>query len=175
MMPVPTHLIGCVEPKESTIDETDLVANVVCPCGSNRYVLMFPGQTHNFDGAITPVTAKINGQLFFLIKARCTRCQKEYLLLDYDFHGWNGFVCHDPKQAALPRPALVPWDCLVCGNVEHEAAVRIQTNGKNDFISETGGKFNTDRWPDAFGCFNMSITCTGCKTETPEWVSCETM
>jgi hypothetical protein len=110
-----------------------------------------------------------------LIKARCTGCQKEHLLLDVDFHGWNGFVCHDLQQAALPRPSLVPWTCHTCGSTEHEASVMIQTCGKNDFISESGGKFNQNQWPDGFGCFNMSIKCASCNTETPEWISCETM
>jgi hypothetical protein len=51
----------------------------------------------------------------------------------------------------------------------------IQTEGKDDFVSESGGEFDENRWPDGFGCFNMSIKCARCGLETPQWVSCETM
>jgi hypothetical protein len=51
----------------------------------------------------------------------------------------------------------------------------IQTEGKRDFISEAGAKFDENRWPDGFGCFNMGIKCTGCGKETPEWICYETM
>lgn len=175
MMPVPSHLVDCVAPKDSAIDQGPLDGDVRCPCGSGRFDLLFPGQTHEYQGETIPCTAEINGKFFFLIKARCGRCQREHLLLDADFHGWNGFVCHDANQASLPRPPLVPWKCLACGATEHEASVQIQTEGKDDFISESGGAFDEDRWPDGFGWFSMAIKCTGCGRHTPEWISYETM
>jgi len=175
MMPVPSHLVDCLAPKDATIDEGPLDADVRCPCGANRFDLLFPGQTHAHQGETIRCTANINDNFFFLVKARCTHCHKEHLLLDSDFHGWNGFVCHDPNQAALPRPPLVAWKCLACGATEHEAAVQIQTEGMQDFVSESGGKFDEKRWPDGFGWFSMAIKCTTCSKETPEWVSYETM
>jgi ribosomal protein S27E len=174
-MPVPSHLVDCVVPKDATIDESPLDAVVRCACGSSRFDLLFPGQTHEYAGEKIPCTAEIDGKFFFLIKARCAGCEREHLLLDGDFHGWNGFVCHDSKQASLSRPLLVPWKCLSCGRAEHEASVQIQTEGKEDFVAETDGEFDDDRWPDGFGWFSMAIKCTGCGKETPEWVSYETM
>jgi hypothetical protein len=175
MMPVPSHLVNCVTPKDAAIDERPLDADVRCPCGSSSFDLLFPGHTHEYQGETVPCTAEINGKFFFLLKARCVRCQKEHLLIDGDFHGWNGFVCHDPDQAALPRPPLVVWKCLACGATAHEASVQIQTEGKQDFISESDGEFDEDRWPDGFGWFSMAIKCTACGKVTPEWVSYETM
>ena len=176
MMPVPSHLVDCLVPKESEVDENPLDAEVHCPCGSTRFDLMYPGQTHDFpDEETIPCTAEIDGKFFFMIKARCTACQRVHLLLDSDFHGWNGFVCHDAEQAAIPRPPLVPWKCLSCGGTAHEASVQIQTEGKEDFVTESDGQFDADRWPDAFGWFSMAITCTGCGKHTPEWISYETM
>lgn len=175
MMPVPSHLIECVVPNDSVIDEEDLYAVVQCPCGSTRFHLLFPGQTHEYDGEVVPCTARIEENYFFLLKAACTNCEKEHLLLDEDFHGWNGFVCHNPQKAALPRPALQAWKCLNCSETVHEATIFIQTEGRDDFVSESSGKFEADLWPEAFGCFNMGIRCSGCGKDTLQWVSCETM
>jgi len=175
MMPVPTHLKDCVVPGSSKIDEGALKAKVQCPCGGKVFELLYPGQTHEYDGRTIPCVAEITKKFFFLIKAECVKCGKEHPLLDADFHGWNGFVCHDPKQANVPRPPLVPWKCLECGGLEHKAGIEIQTEGKEDFISETDGEIDEDRWPDGFGWFTMSIECTKCSAKTPEWVSYETM
>lgn len=175
MMPTPSHLIECVVPKDVAIDETPLAADVCCPCGSQSFDLHYPGQTKEYHGQPIPVTAEIDGRFFFLIKARCSPCGREYLLFDKDFHGWNGFVCHDPTQAALPRPNLIPWECPKCGELKHHATVQIQTEGKLDFIEENEGMFDEDRWPDAFGWISIAITCSGCGKQTPEWVSYETM
>jgi hypothetical protein len=175
MMPVPSHLVGSVRPKDAVVDEAPLDADVVCGCGSRRFDLLYPGQTHEYRGEQIPCTAQINDRFFFLIKARCTTCDRDHLLLDKDFHGWNGFVCHDEAQASVPRPPLVPWKCLACGKSEHQASVLINTEGREDFVEETEGEFDEGRWPDGFGWFSMSITCTGCGKQTPEWVSYETM
>ncbi len=175
MMPVPSHLVDCVIPKDASIDENPLDADVRCPCGLTRFELLYPGQTHEYNGEIIPCTAEVEGKFFFVLKARCTGCQREHLLLDADFHGWNGFVCHDPEQAALPRPPLVAWKCLSCEGTEHQACVQIQTEGKEDFSEESDGEFDEDRWPDGFGWFSVAIKCTTCDKDTPEWVSYETM
>jgi DNA-directed RNA polymerase subunit RPC12/RpoP len=175
MMPVPTHLKDCVVPHSAEIDEQPLKAMVRCPCGGMIFQLLYPGQTHEYDGEIIPCTAQIGKKFFFLIKVKCAACGKEHLLLDADFHGWDGFVCHDPNQAALPRPDLVAWKCLECGEEAHKADILIHAEGKDDFIEETGGTFDEKRWPDGFGWFTMNIECTKCGKKTSEWVSYETM
>lgn len=175
MMPVPSHLIGSVLPKDSAIDETALDADVVCNCGSRRFELRYPGQTHDYQNEQIPCVAKIDDHFFFVVEVKCTKCGCDHVLLDMDFHGWNGFVCHDEAQASLPRPRLTPWKCLSCEKTEHEASVQIQTEGREHFVEETDGEFDEERWPDGFGWFSMSISCTGCGKNTPEWISYETM
>lgn len=175
MMPVPSHLVGLVHPKDPQIDETALDAQVVCSCGAKSFVLLYPGATHEYRGELIPCTAEIDNRFFFLIKARCTSCGREHLLLDKDLHGWNGFVCHDSAQASLPRPPLTTWKCLKCGATEHQASVQVQTEGRQDFTDGTNGEFDEERWPDGFGWLSMSIVCAACGKETPEWVSYETM
>ena len=174
-MPVPTHLRNCVVPNDPTIDEFEFSGKVRCPCGSTQFRLLYPGATHEYHGEIIPCAAKIAGKFFFLIKAACVKCDREHLLIDEDLHGWNGFVCHDAAQAAIERPPLVPWKCLSCGGLRHSATVFIQAEGRLDFVRIAGDKFDADRWPDAFGWFDMAIRCTGCGKETPVWVSLETM
>jgi hypothetical protein len=175
MMPVPSHLKAFVIPKESAIDESSLDATVECNCGSGRFELLFPGETHEYGGEKIPCTAKIDGHFFFLLKVRCTSCRTEHLLFDKDFHGWDGFVCHKESQASLPRPALVVWHCLKCGGSEHEASIQIQTQGRQDFVEVGDGELDEDRWPDGFAWFTVPITCISCGKDTPSWVSYETM
>lgn len=174
-MPVPSHLRGLVEPLDSTIDEESLSARIRCPCGDDSLELLYPGQTHEYGGEIIPCTAEVDGRFFFVLKSRCTGCGREHLLLDADFHGWNGLVCHDADQAALARPPLVPWTCQSCGETRHRGLVHIQTQGKDDFVAEAGEEFDHSRWPDAFGWFSLDLTCCKCGKESSELVSYETM
>lgn len=176
MMPIPTHLKDVVVPRDERIDEEALSADIRCPCGGATFELLYPGQTHEYDGEIIPSTAEIGGRFFFLLKARCSSCSSEHLLLDADFHGWDGFVCHDSEQAAIERPTLTPWKCQSCGQTKHTGVVHIQTEGKEDFTTaQAGGDFDPDRWPDAFGWFSLDVTCDQCGKHSPELVSYETM
>lgn len=175
MMPVPSHLRGIVVPRDPAIDEQPLSADVRCPCGESVFELLYPGQTHEYGGETIPCTAEIDGRYFFVLRAVCTGCSADHLLLDADFHGWDGFVCHDPAQAAIPRPGLVPWKCIACTETKHRVVAHIQTEGREDFINESGGEFDRERWPDAFGWFSLDLTCLACGKASPELVSYETM
>jgi hypothetical protein len=175
MMPVPTHLKECIVPAESKVDESPLAGKVRCPCGGETFDLLFPGQTHEWGKENIPCTAEIDGRFFFLIRAVCKKCGKSHLLLDTDFHGWNGFVCHDAAQAACPRPPLAVWKCVKCGRPEHTANIVVAGEGKQDFASETDGEIDEDRWPDGFGWLTIKINCVGCGHTPKTWVSCETM
>lgn len=175
MMPVPSHLRELVLPLDSAIDEEALSAVIRCPCGDSKFELLYPGQTHEYGGETIPCTAEIDGNFFFVLKSRCANCRQEHLLLDADFHGWNGFICHDPAQAALVRPRLVAWQCQGCGGTKHTGTIHIQTQGRDDFISEAGDEFDPARWPDAFGWFSLDLTCCECGKESRELVSYETM
>ncbi len=175
MVPIPTHLAAAIELASATYVDGCVDAKILCPCGSDKFELMFPGQTQEFEGEEIPCTAEIDGKFFFRLEARCTRCSRQHLLLDADFHGWNGFVCHDQEQGALPRPPLQPWRCLSCSNTEHHIRVRVQNEGQEDFLENTDGEFPPDRWVDAFGWFSVDIHCTKCGSKKIEWVSYETM
>jgi hypothetical protein len=175
MMPVPTHLIGLVAPHDATPDEEALEATIRCPCSEDKFELLYPGQTQVYQGNPIPCTAQIGDRFFFVLKSRCTTCCREHLLFDKDFHGWDGFVSHDPEQAAQERPPLVPWRCQGCGELRHTGVVHIQTQGRQDFIDEAGSDFDANRWRDAFGWISLDLTCAGCGKHSPELISYETM
>ena len=175
MMPVPSHLKGVAIPRDPVVDEQTLTADIRCPCGGSTMELLYPGQTHRHGDQTIPCTAEIDGNYFFIVRARCSSCLTSHLLLDADFHGWNGFVCHDEAKASLPRPALIPWNCQSCVDIRHTVVVHIQTQGRQDFINEAGSEFDVERWPDAFGWFDVDLTCVGCGRNSPGLVSYETM
>ena len=175
MMPTPTHLRNLVSRADSIADESALEAALRCPCGSEGFRLMFPGETHQHAKEPIPCVASIEGEHFFLVRADCASCGEGHVLLDQDFHGWNGWVCRDSAQAALPRPSLSVWSCLSCTSESHSARVTIQTEGKEDFVDEAGDAFDSERWFDGFGYFQLGIACLQCEKATPEWVGLETM
>jgi hypothetical protein len=162
MMPVPSHLKGIAVPRDPVADQEPLTADIRCSCGESTMELLYPGQTHRHEHKTIPCTAEIDGNYFFVVRARCTRCSTSHLLLDADFHGWNGFVCHDQAQASLAPPALIPWRCQSCAGTSHKVVVHIQTEGRQDFVNEAGEGFDAQRWPDAFGWFDLDLTCIGC-------------
>ena len=175
MMPAPTHLKDWVVPDNAIVDEENFIGTVRCPCSSKELKILYPGQTHEYKGEDIPCTAEINGVFFFLITVLCKLCGEKHILFDKDFHGWDGYICHDKKQASLPRPNLTEWTCLACSNVWHTAQISIETQGKDDFIEEAGDIFPAEKWIDAFSWFTMSIKCCQCGHETNDWVSYETM
>src|SRR5262249_23070039 len=116
-----------------------------------------------------------NDEWFFVIKAVCAACRKEHVLFDSHFHGCDGFLQHEEEKAALPRPRLWPWWCLLCGSPVHEGRITVILDYKDRYF-EYGyaEKFGADRWPDAYGCFGMGIKCCACGHDTPCWVDYET-
>lgn len=175
VMPLPTHLLGLGRVVAEASDDCAVAAAIVCSCGGHVFKLLFHGATHEYEGEQVPCTAEIGGRFFFRVEAECAACNARHLLFDKDFHGWDGFVCHDEEQAALPRPALTEWHCAACGQARHAATVLIEGEGKDDFVESVDGDFPEESWPDGFGWFSMSISCRTCGRETDPWISYEAM
>ena len=182
MIETPSHVKDCVVIKNwqpENLTQPDgrgyLTGFIHCSCGSENFEFLFTGKTHIYDGQEIPVTTEIDGEFFFVIKARCTECKKEHLIFDSHFHGWDGFVCHDPSKASLPRPQLIVWSCRNCGCLIHSATIGFASEGKKDFIESTRGKFDEDKWMDGFGFITIALTCVKCGNYAEQWVSYETM
>lgn len=173
MLPIPNHLKNILVPKEE-IDEATLVGDLHCQCGSIEFQILYPDKTVKFQEKDLPCDIEIGGHWFFIIKAVCVKCMREYLLFDADFHGWDGVMCHDVKKANLPRPHLVTWKCLSCKNLKHKIEIKIDYETKENFIEQSRGEFGMDRWPDAFQWIYISIECVNCGFEINNWINYET-
>ena len=135
----------------------------------------YPGQTHLWGGREIPCVASIDGKHFLRLEARCVGCGRDHLLLDADFHGWDGFVCHDPEQAALPRPDLVAWPCRDCAGLQHYLVVGISVENEELILEEAEDDIDPARWYDAFGWFAVDATCVRCGRIEQDLISYETM
>lgn len=175
MHPMPVHLREIVVPSLVQREENSVEGRVVCVCGDEEFSLMYPGQTHEYNGEIIPCTAEIGGNFFFVLRGDCLKCKIQHLLFDADFHGWNGFICHEEEQAALPRPDLIAWKCLNCGSEAHKLEITIVGEDVEEFEENAGEKFGPDSWPEAFGWFSLDVCCVGCEKITKDLVSYESM
>jgi len=174
VLPVPIHLKHLTIVDSSLSCETVAVGTVRCTCGNESFHLLYPGQTKEYQGRTIPCTLEIDGDCFFIIKAKCCQCGKEHLLFDKDFHGWDAVLCHDPKQSSLPRPNLIIWKCQNCDKSAHSIVFEISGLSKADFIREVGDKFDGENWANAFEWINISLRCKGCGLESKNWVDYET-
>jgi len=177
MMPVPTHLNGLAVAKDTRLDESPLEAWVRCPCGGDMFTVLYPGKTVMHEGRQYAAAVAIGENSFFLIRARCVACGVVHLLFDADFHGWNGWICHCPEQAALSRPPLVPWCCPRCDGDVHRASVRVYSEGRADFAryAAVNSLFPVAQWADGFGWFDVCTECARCGLALDPWATWETM
>jgi hypothetical protein len=173
-VPIPKHLKNITVLIEESIDDNILRANIRCKCGGTEFQLLYPGETIEYQEKKWPCSIEVEGHSVFVIKAICSNCKTQYLIFDADFHGWDGVMCHNDQKANFPRPSLVPWKCLSCGNLSHKIEVKINFESKKDFIEQSGSEFELDKWPDAFQWIWISIICTNCGLETKDWVDYET-
>lgn len=173
-VPIPKHLKNIIVSVEENTDDNILTANIRCKCGGAEFQLLYPGETIEYQEKEWPCSVEVEGHSVFVIKAICNKCKTQHLLFDADFHGWDGVMCHNAKKANLPRPPLVPWECVSCGGLSHKATVKTNFENKEDFIEQSQGEFDEDRWSDAFQWIWISITCCKCGLETKDWVDYET-
>lgn len=173
-MKPPTHIAKCIKFMNKCLGGRLLNCEIGCICGNQNFMLLYPGATHNFMGKIMPCTLQIDDIFFFLIKAKCLKCNLEYILFDSDFHGWDGFVCHDVDNASKPRPSLTPWKCLECKGQEHLVYVQF-CYGDLDEIAKDLKEMQVENLADAFEWIYIDIKCNSCGYETKKWVDYETM
>lgn len=176
MIPAPDHLRKCTQPLPDEARELEYVGQVTCPCGSSKFTLLHTGGTHEWNGETIPCTTEIDGEFFLRVVAKCNECQAEHLLLDMDFHGWNGFVCGpESGDQARQRPGLVGWPCRSCQRQDFEAKVTIISEGMEHAIEEGEGDVDESNWFEAFGWINIDLICNRCSDHHDQWISFETM
>lgn len=175
MLPVPSHLIRCTSPCERDVAENDYTGNITCTCGSDAFCFHHTGGTHECDGATIPCVTEIDGEYFLRIVAVCWECGNQHLLLDKDYHGWNGSVCRQEAKCNRPRPSLTPWPCRACGAFKFRGEISVYGEDLETAVAESNGMLNESNWQDGFGWIGIDLHCIACGDDHSSWVSYETM
>ena len=171
----PAHLKHLIAPG-ALITENELEASVQCPCKSSVFRLFHAGYTvTDSDGTESPCQTEVDGKWYYIVSAQCVSCRGIHVLLDEDFHGWNGLVSRYSEAESKPRPPLVVWPCAACGEEGHELKLKICNHGKDDFTEECGGEVDESEWVNGFSCFGLDIRCHASGNTKEDWGNKETM
>ena len=174
MLPIPTHLENILIPMGTENNEFHINGIVRCTCGCECFQIRIFADTKNGY----PQVCEYNDNYALFIKAICMDCGKEHLIFDGSKHGWNGFVCHD--GITVPDEELKSWSCSKCRCDIHAIEISINSQGKQDFMDETGiadgeTDFKEDDWINAFGWIVIGLRCYGCGYKDEKWIDFETM
>lgn len=174
---LPKYLKACVKVDEVGAEYAFVKGSVKCECGSRNFSVFSPGATVQIDGKPCPCGYETHEVSFFLITVKCTECNREYLLFDQDYHGWDGFRCQFPGWGSLPRPPLKLWECISCGSKRHRIQIRIDPPDLQEYkqyLRGLGEPLDEEKWLLSFEWIWMAITCSECGMLTENWVDYET-
>ncbi|MCL2102547.1 MAG: hypothetical protein FWH25_00750 [Syntrophorhabdaceae bacterium] len=174
MLPIPKHLKDILAPGGDKNSENRVDGVIRCFCGCESfYMKIFADVEEGY-----PQVCEYEDDYALMVKAVCKDCSKDYLLFDDSKHGWNGFVCHD--GVTVSDDELKIWQCTECESDIHNVEIRIMSQGKQDFIEESGiadgeTDFLEDDWVEAFGWITIGLKCCGCGNNDEKWIDYETM
>lgn len=158
--PIPSHLKDYLELIDDENDEFKVKGIIKCKCGSEKFNI------HESNNKM-------------IVQLHCSLCNKELLLFDEGKHGWNGFICND--DFLNREESLKVTKCPECNNGDFKIKVTITSQGKEDFIDESGLEnsygeiLDKSEWVNGFEWINGNIICSNCKNEYDNWLDCETM
>ena len=180
MSKAPEHLTSISIRDEGSSTEEKYVASIKCTCG-NQSLEISHSQCDVEESGI-PQDAEIDGNFFFVIKAKCPECEKNHLVFDSDYHGWDGFVCHNEyDNRKHPRPPMQTWKCSECSSSLHQLKVEISMDPEvilqEGPVEDDDGGIILDEgnYENGFDWIAMSIKCCSCGHEQEGWVEYETM
>jgi len=174
MLPIPKHLGNILRPMGDSNNEFEVTGRIICDCGSGSFMIKLVGNSSDYHKDNVIKVTEIDGNYFLIIKVKCNMCNKEYVIFDDDYHGWNGFVCGgDSREFA--RPDAKDWKCNKCGKTDHSMIVKIHSQGQEDFIEEGGDEFDVKDWVEGFDWITIKVVCNSCGESNDEWISYETM
>ncbi len=169
-VPVPSYLEKYLT--VSAGDEYLCAGQIECTCGNSRnFRLLYAGETMDDNGSITLVPTGHSRNWYFIIYAVCAECGKQILLIDDYIHGWYVLMHPGPERIAYPQEEMKTWECLKCSSLNHSINLKIDYYDKDYFLEHAiKGQKEKDRGI-SFNWFTISLTCSSCNLETPEWVS----
>jgi len=175
MLPIPRHLKDILRPIGTYNSEFVVIGNIACDeCSAENFTIKIVGDSSEYKEDRVIKVAEINDEYYLIIKAKCNDCNKEHLIFDKDFHGWDSFVCAD-NSGEMPRPECEIWKCDKCDIANHSLTVGINSQGKDNFKQNLEGEFDEQDWTEAFEWITIKIVCNLCGDTNDEWVSYETM
>ena len=172
-LPIPKHLKDYLVPVKEKSDHYCVNGNIKCTCGNEKLVLMCVGEKSDDNRSL--VSKEIRDYFCLVIKAICPDCNKEIMIFNDSLHGWEGFVCNEGNIIRLSNNSFSNWECEQCKQKKFNVELSIRSQGKEDFMEETGGNFNEADWIEAFEWITININCAHCKNSFKEWISFETM
>ena len=169
MLPIPKHLKDILVPTGEENNENCVKGTVQCSCGCESFSMKFFAD----DDYEPPCVCEYKNDYALMVKVRCGDCDREHLIFDISKHGWNGFVCHE--GISVPDDELKSWKCRKCTNHTQHLEICIRSNGKQDFIEETGivdgeTEFSEDEWTEGFGSICIKLQCIECGHSDNDWI-----
>ena len=161
-LPIPKHLEEFFSPLGSLNTEKKVKGYLTCKCDKEHKFMVKNLEVDSESQRI-------------IISAVCLYCKKEILVFDSYKHGWDGFVCGSDKEAPNNFADLKPVYCKKCKATNHLMAISIFSQGKDDFIEETNGKFDVSLWVNAFEWIIIDLLCNECGYKMNSWLDLETM
>lgn len=173
--PTPKHLqdLLVVDAERST--EHELYGDVRCSCGSEVFRLLYVADRVEDKNRQFLRVVKVDGQWFCRIGVQCTSCNREHLLFDDHFHGWNGYVCAEDQVRRTARPPFQEWACQQCGTSNHRVELWIQGEDMDSALGESEGMLTKKDWFEAFGWITVDVTCAACGFGPTNIINYETM
>jgi hypothetical protein len=176
LLPIPKHLKNILKPIGNKNNEHSVVGNIICTCDSSNFIIHYVGDASDYRKDRVIKVTEIDSKYYLIIHAKCLTCEKDHLIFDMHFHGWDGFVdSAEDEDQNLPRPQTVAFNCPKCDNNSHSLTIAIESQGMSDFISETEGDYPPEDWVEGFSWITIKTRCNNCDETNKHWISYETM
>ena len=178
--PVPTHLVGLLQPDADRSSETTVLGSIRCACGSEALILSYVGDlvVNNEADELAEKFLRVTEQEnFFFLKliVKCPACSSENLLFDMHLHGWNGYVCGEEEDRSASPPSAQVWGCLKCGDLRHKIEFTVVGEDEETALQEGEDILTPEDWFNGFGWLDVVVTCVKCGDGPNKIVSFETM